>query len=87
MLKNKSEEKLKTMAVRLEKATGRKTEIKSLNDGSKIIFLDTNYEGPYAPKSTWDAIKIARAVVRRSHTPFQITVHPSAVGCRISLKK
>lgn len=81
------EKKLRVMAARLEEKTKRKATIKRMSDGSQTIFLDTNYEGPYAPKSTWDAIEIARAVVKRSRTPFQITVHPSAVGCRISLKK
>lgn len=74
---------IKQMAKKLESATGRKADIRDAANGSQIIILDTNYCGMYAPKSTFDALDAAWAVVRRSRK-FVMSVHPACVCAYVS---
>lgn len=75
--------KFERLAEKLGNATGRRTTLYDLADGKITLVLDTNYEGMYAPKETWDVIETARKIVNRAKG-FKLGQHSAHVCCYIT---
>lgn len=71
------------MAESIEKSTGRTADLYRKGDGTLTLLVDTNYDGPYAPKETLSAIETVRKIVAK-RKGFYTWKHPASVCCYVS---
>ena len=75
--------KMTKLAERIEGDTGRQTDLYRKGDGTLTLLVDTNYDGPYPPKETYEAIaKVSRIAGNKKH--LKMWTHPMKVCCYIS---
>ena len=74
--------KFGALAKKIREKTNRETRIFDAADGKITLVVDTNYDGMYPPKETFDALKKIEKIVSRAG--YLMTTHPAKVGCYIT---